>query len=296
MFGKIRHVTIIGVGLLGGSAGLAIKARDPSVRIAGVGRRRKSLRQALDMGAIDSAHLDAAEAVGASDLIILATPVGAFESYLRAIRPHLAKGAVVVDVGSTKATVVRLARRVLSGGRSGVPFVGSHPMAGSEHKGAAYARADLFEGATCILTPTTGTPPKLLRQVEAFWRALGARTVRMSPAVHDRTVAMISHLPHALAAILMTLPTDGELSVAASGFRDATRLASGDVEMWRDIFLTTRAEALRALGSFKKVLGRFQSLLRRGDPREIERFLQAAKDRRDRTLLSAPHESPRGPE
>jgi len=283
---QIQHVTVIGVGLLGGSAALAIKAYDPGVRVAGVGRRQSSLDAALGVGAIDTAHLDAAEATGRSDLVILATPVGAFEQYLRAIAPVLRKGpkhsgALVTDVGSTKSETVRLAERIL--GRGGA-FVGSHPMAGSEQKGVSFARADLFAGATCIITPTHHTPASATNRIEAFWKMLGMRTVRMSPAAHDRAVARVSHLPHVLAGLLMLLPGKADLDVSATGFRDATRLAGGDPEMWRDILLTNRKAVLSALDAFATDLVELRELVNRGDGPAIEKFLSAAKKRRDSTI------------
>jgi len=279
--GKPKHVTIVGVGLLGGSAALALRAHDPQVRIAGVGRRRSSLDEALRLGVIDTAHLDAAEPVAGTDLVILATPVGAFEKHLRAIKPALRRGAVVTDVGSTKARVAAMAQRVL--GKAG-PFVGSHPMAGSEKKGVGFARADLFVGATCIITPTRGTPPRVTRRVEKLWKSLGMRTVRMDPAAHDRALARVSHLPHVLAGLLMMLPGKGDLGVSATGFRDATRLAGGDPEMWRDVLITNRRQILAAMDAFDEGLCRLRDLLEVGDAPGIEKFLAAAKKRRDETI------------
>ena len=278
---RVQHVTIVGVGLLGGSVALAIKAHDPAVRVAGVGRRQASLVEALAVGAIDTAHLDAGEVVGRSDLVILATPVGAFERHLRAMAGKLKRNAAVTDVGSTKAMVVRTAEKVLG---KGGPFVGSHPMAGSEHKGVTFARADLFTGATCIVTPTSATPAKLANRVEALWRNLGMRTVRMTPTAHDRAAARVSHLPHALAALLMLLPGEADLPIAATGFRDATRLAGGDPEMWRDVLLTNRRAILEALDAFDESLMHLRDLLELGDVRGIETFLAKAKGRRDATL------------
>ena len=273
-------MTIIGVGLLGGSAGLAIKAHDPHVRIAGVGRRQASLQTALEIGAIDTAHLDAAEAVGGTDLVILATPVGAFERYMREIAPVLPRRGIVTDVGSTKSGVVRAAGRTLGHRR----FVGSHPMAGSEQKGAGFARADLFAAATCVVTPTAKTPRPVTARIERLWRKMGMRTFRMSPAAHDRAVARVSHLPHALASLLMRLPRLRDLDVSATGFRDATRLASGDPEMWRDIFLTNRRQILAAIDDFDESLMVLRDLLELADARGLERFFAAAKKRRDATI------------
>lgn len=278
---RIRHVTIIGVGLLGGSAGLAIRANDPAVRIAGVGRRRASLDAALSAGTIDTAHLDPTEAVSDSDLVILATPVGAFEKHLRAIAPHLKKEVIVTDVGSTKAAVVRAAERILG---KGGPFVGSHPMAGSEHKGVAFARADLFVGATCIITPTAHTPPALTDRVDRLWKNLQMRTLRMTPTQHDRTTARVSHLPHVLASLLMILPAKADLAAAATGFHDATRLAGGDPEMWRDILMTNRKAILSSIDAFDESLMQLRDLLELSDAPGIEKFLAAAKRRRETTI------------
>ena len=278
---QMQHVTIVGVGLLGGSVALAMKAHDPGLRIAGVGRRQSSLDKALAVGAVDTVHFDAAEAVGQADLVILATPVGAFEQHLRAIAPVLNPRTTVTDVGSTKAQVVGLAERILG---PGGPFVGSHPMAGSEQKGVSAARADLFSGATCIITPTKHTPASLADRVEAFWRTLDMRTVQMSPTAHDRAVARVSHLPHVLAGLLMLLPGKADLNVSATGFRDATRLAGADPEMWRDILLTNRKEVLAAMDAFAADLANLRVLVDRAEPQAIEKFLAAAKKRRDDTI------------
>ncbi len=287
MSDELRHVTIIGVGLLGGSLGLAIKRRYPGAQVAGVGRREASLREALEAGAIDRAHLEPGEAVGQSDLVILATPVGAFQKHLLAIRDRLKPGAIVTDVGSTKAAVVRMAANAL--GEDG-PFVGSHPMAGSELKGANHARADLFEGALCVLTPTPQTPPALVRRVEAFWRDIGMKTVRMDAAAHDKAVAVVSHLPHALAALLMGLPSEDDLKLAAGGFRDMTRLAGGDSEMWRDILMTNRKNLLAAIDRLDEQLMRLRDLLEVGDAPAIQTLLAEAQKRREQcNHNSKPH-------
>ena len=278
---NIRHVTIVGVGLLGGSLGLAIRRRWRGVRIAGVGRRRSSLSTARKVGCIDTAHLDVREAIGKSDLVILATPVGAFDGYLRDIKPLLRRGALVTDVGSTKVHVVRTAGRILG---PGGPFVGSHPMAGNENKGPAHASADLFAGALCIVTPTGSTPQAKVRRIERFWKDLGMRTTRMTPPAHDRTVARASHLPHVLASLLMLLPSDEDLTVAATGLSDMTRLAGGDPEVWRDVMLTNRKAIIQSLDKLNRSVHRFRKLLDAGDARGIERFFAKAKARRDSTI------------
>jgi prephenate dehydrogenase len=278
---NVQHVTIIGVGLLGGSIGLAIRRRFPRAVVAGVGRRKSSLATAIKHKCIHEAWLDASEPAGRSDLVILATPVCAFEKHLRAIQPVLRPGALVTDVGSTKAQVVRAADRIF--GRGGA-FVGSHPMAGNENKGPAYATADLLKDALCIVTPTKHTPPTLLKRTEALWRTLGMRTLRMNPDEHDQAVAAVSHVPHALAALLMLLPKDNELPVAATGLRDMTRLAGGDPEMWRDIMTTNRQAVVGSLNKLSRSLARLRKLLDNDDARAIERFFARAKRRRDSTL------------
>lgn len=278
---NIRSVTIVGVGLLGGSIGLAMRAAGSAARIVGVGRRQSSLDEALQVGAVDEVHLDVAEGVAEADMVILATPVGAFGRLLEGAKAGLKAGAIVTDVGSTKQQVVAQAAEAL--GRGG-PFVGSHPMAGSEHKGPTFARADLFAGATCIVTPTDHTPAELTERVERFWDALGMRVVRMTPADHDQAVARISHLPQVLGSLLMQLPADSDLDIAANGFGDSTRLAGSDPEMWRDILMTNRRAVLDAIDAMTGKLGDLSKLIDAGDAAAIEQLLADAKQRRADTI------------
>ena len=163
-------------------------------------------------------------------------------------------------------------------------------MAGSEQKGPNFARADLFCGATCILTPTPKTPPEVARRVRALWEKMGMRTVTMPPARHDRVIARVSHLPHALASLLMLLPARADLDVSATGFRDATRLAGGDPEMWRDIFLTNRQGILRAIDDFDRSLVALRRLVDAGDGAGVEAFFAAAKKKRETTIAQVIHD------
>ena len=167
-------------------------------------------------------------------------------------------------------------------------------MAGSEQKGARFARADLFAGALCIVTPTAATPAALVRRTEGLWRALGGRMVRMAPAAHDRAVATVSHLPHAVAALLALLPPQAALAVAGKGLADMTRLASGDAEVWRDIFLTNRAAMLDAIDQFDERLVALRDLLELGDAKGVLRFLSAAKKRRDSRIADGCSVPPKG--
>ncbi len=274
-----NHIVIIGAGLLGASAGLAVKRRWPGARVVGVGRRQSSLDEAINVGAVDETSLDPPAACARADLVILATPVGAFAPILRQVASSLNDSVVITDVGSTKARVVAEAEKILEGkaGR----FVGSHPMAGSEKKGPSHASPDLYRGALCILTPTDRTDSQALQQVASLWEAVGMRLLTLAPEAHDQAVAAVSHVPHALASLLMTLPEDDHLPVAATGFADMTRLAAGDPEMWRDIFATNRQAVLTVGRRFARQLGEVEKLVEAGDPEAGEAFLQQAKDRRD---------------
>ncbi len=275
-----ESITIIGVGLLGGSLGLALRAAGFTGKLVGVGRRQESLDEALRFRCIDEATCDLAEGVSRADMVVLATPVGAYKRLCRTIAPALPDGAVVTDVGSTKKQVVAVAETVLGPER----FVGSHPMAGMENKGVAFARADLFEGARCILTPTDATPAGLADRIETLWQTVGMKTLRMTPDAHDRAVARVSHLPQILASLLMGLPADSDLAVAASGFRDCTRLAGGDPEMWRDILLTNPEPIAETIDAMKAELDKLAALMAAGDASGLESLFTAARDRRRATI------------
>ncbi len=275
-----QSITVVGVGLLGGSLGLAVKAVDPAVRVTGVVRRPESVDEALAAGVVDAATLDLSAAVAGADLVVLCAPVGQFRALLAAVRPALKPGALVTDVGSTKAEVVRLAERALPDG----VFVGSHPMAGGERSGVAYSRDDLYTNHTCILTPTPRTAPAALARVEALWRSLRMHTVQLSPAAHDRALARVSHLPHALAALLVNLQKPAELDLAGPGFVDATRIAGGDPAMWRDIFLSNRKAMLKALDALSAEVADLRARIDASDGAGLVERLSAAQRRRAEML------------
>jgi prephenate dehydrogenase len=275
--GEFDRITIVGVGLLGGSLGLAIKATSPAAHLVGVGHRESSLAEALAAGVVDSVTLDAAQGARDSSLVILCTSVNRFAPLLEKIAPVLKPSAIVTDVGSTKGQVVRQAERILRGRAA---FVGSHPIAGSEQRGVAFARTDLYTDKTCILTPTRRTNANALRQVEAFWQRLGMRTVRLSPLRHDKALAAVSHLPHAAASILVNMQAAGDLDLAGTGFLDVTRVASGDADMWRDIFLSNAPALRRAVQRFGKQLEQLASALEARDAAAIQRLLARGQQRR----------------
>jgi len=273
----IHQATILGVGLLGGSVALAMRAAWPACKIVGWGPRSDSLDRAMKMGAIDRFDLDAAAACDGSDLVILCTPVGAFESTLKAIAPKLQRGCLVTDVGSTKRAVAFASERTLPGH---VEFVASHPIAGSEKRGVEYARGDLLRGALCILTPTDRTPPAATVKVEGFWQKLGMRTIRMTPIEHDLRLAEVSHLPHLVAAVLMEMQSPASLPLCGKGFLDTTRIAAGDAGLWRDIFLDNADNLRSGIGRFIEELSTFSSLLDPAKSQELHDWLKSAADRR----------------
>lgn len=297
-----NKVTLVGVGLLGGALGLALKQRRLARRVEGYVRRAASVTESRRRGAVDYATRDLGQAVAGADLVVLCTPLGQMRPLVEQMLPVLKRGAVVTDVGSAKAGVVRELEPLV--GSVGAHFVGSHPMAGGEKTGVAAARADLFERAVCIVTPTPRTHPAARRNVEALWRAVGGRVVRLSPAEHDRLVSRSSHLPHLVAATLASCVLDPrrpavQATVCANGFRDTTRIASGSPEMWRDIALANRRAIGGALRDFIRRLQRLQQLLQQGDAEAIAGFFRAAKTRRDRWAacwaLPGPEEQNRPP-
>lgn len=271
----------MGVGLLGGSLGMAAKAAWPKCEIVGYGHRRSTLDRAVKMGAIDRAEEDLGKAVAGCDLLVLCTPVGVFGQLIHQMKQALRRGVVVTDVGSTKRSVVRLAEAELA---RGVHFIGSHPMAGSEKRGVEYARADLFSGALCITTPTKRTDEKALAKVEGLWKAVGMRIARLSPEDHDRHLAAVSHLPHALAAALVTMQEDAALGLAGKGFLDTTRIAGGDGALWRDILLDNADNLRQSVSKLREKVTALEMMLYRKDGEALARWLDAAARRRGELL------------
>ena len=282
---QFRKITIVGVGLLGGSIGLAVRRRRLAGEIAGFVRRAASLEDCEKAGAVDYAVTDLLAAVSNADLVILCTPLAQMPALARQILPALKRGAIVTDVGSVKAGVVRDLESIIA--KMGAHFVGSHPMAGGEKMGVLAARADLFENAVCIVTPTKKSNPTVVRKVELFWKSLGARTLRLAAGEHDRLVSRSSHLPHVVAATLAGLVLDpkqpkAQAGLCATGFRDTTRIASGSPEMWRDIALANRKNLSLSVDAFVAELKKFQSALRSRDGKAIEKIFAAAKQNRDK--------------
>lgn len=280
-----RKLTLIGVGLLGGSLGMAVRARRLAGFVQGYVRRETSVVESQEAGAVDAATTDLQAAVGGADLIVLCTPVGQMRPLVRQCLPAISRGAVVTDVGSVKDGLTQDLEGLVQ--RAGARFVGSHPMAGAEKTGVANGRANMFEGAVCVVTPLPESSVAALRRVKALWRGVGARIISLAPAVHDDLVSRSSHLPHILAVQLVNhvlgpgRPKEQAL-LCANGFRDTTRIASGSPDMWRDIALANRSRLARAITEFVSSLTKFRAALLAANRPEIEAFLRGAKDRRDR--------------
>ncbi len=277
------RVCILGVGLLGASLGLALKARHVTKKVIGVGRRRESLDVARSMGAIDTLSLEPAEAVGEADLVVLATPAALVIPMLDAIRPQLKPEALVTDVASTKAEICHHAQATWSSPRR---FVGSHPMAGSEKFGPEHATVDFYEGSVCLVEEGEDVDVEARKQVVALWEAVGARVVSVTPEAHDAMLAMTSHIPHVYAALLAQGAAEaGEVrALIGNGFRDTTRIAAARPEIWRDICMTNRKAILTGLDALKERLTDFEAALCAGDGEAIEAFFAAGNTARKKAL------------
>ena len=301
-FSVFDRVTIVGVGLLGASLGLALKEHGLARRIVGVGRRGSaSLDIALNRGAIDEASHEVSAVVKGSDLVVLCTPIRQFPGMLKDLASVLSHG-IITDVGSTKAEVMKWAAEILP--VDGPVFIGSHPMAGSEKRGPDHARSDLYRDSLCFLctdsgfagrgaaTPAAASPPPTpamdrtlvaLEKVQNLWRMLGMRTLWIPALEHDRWVATISHLPHAVAFALVNAAArePAMLQAVAGGFIDTTRVASSDTEMWTDIFLTNRDAIVQAIDTFSADLAGLKQAIATGDVPAIRAVLAAARKTRD---------------
>jgi prephenate dehydrogenase len=273
---QFEEITIIGVGLIGGSVGMAAKAHGIAKRVVGVGRDEPSLARACKGGAIDDFTTSLKDATASADLVVVCTPVDRIGDVILDAAPHCRAGTIVTDAGSTKGNILA---RVCGKLPAGIEFVPAHPLAGGEKNGVAHARADLFEGHLTILTPELFSPAVGI--VEAFWRDLGSRVVSMSAADHDRILATTSHMPHAVSACIASLTPRDWLLFAAGGFRDVTRIAGGDPELWAAIFQANRDAVLRAATAFSQRFEMFRNLVETGNGAGLVKWLTEAKQVRD---------------
>ena len=279
------RLAVIGVGLIGGSFALALKAAKAVEHVVGVGRNSANLELARSRGIIDAVVADPASAARHADLVLVAAPVG---QYARIFSALTSTKAVITDGGSTKRDVVATARKAL--GANLARFVPGHPIAGAERSGAAAADAELFRGRRVVLTPLKETSAEAASVVEEAWKQCGARVSRMDPAEHDAVLATVSHLPHLLAFALVhevaRRANSAELfSFAAGGFRDFTRIASSHPEMWRDICVANRDRVLDEVRRFSAKLDQVKALLER--PAELEKLFAEAREARDKWIQSS---------
>lgn len=284
MFNK---VAILGMGLLGGSLGRALRRRGLASCVAGYARRHETVQACLDLEATHVASTDPLTIVQDADLVVLCTPVGQMGDLAQRILPHLSQDALVTDVGSTKAAIVSELEPLFAS--RGIPFVGGHPMAGSDQTGVAASKPDLYVNARCVVTPTERSSTSAVYRIRQLWEAVGGRVLLASPGDHDHWAARASHLPHLLASSLAhhTLDPaqpDGVRELCATGFRDTTRLANGSPEMWRDIALTNRDEIRLAIKAWASDLAVLDAALAAASPSAIMAYLQEAKERREAWL------------
>ena len=275
----VAQLTILGVGLLGGSVGLAAKARNAAAHVCGVGRDERNLARARSAGVIDSYSLDLSEAVANADIVVVCTPVDRIADDVVTVAKAAPASCLITDVGSTKGNILAALAGKLS--PNGPTFVPAHPLAGSEKRGSANASADLFVDRLVITTPTAETDGEATAAVEFFWRQLGARVLRMTPTEHDEALASTSHLPHAIASALAGVTPMGWLNLTAGGFRDCTRIAAGDPELWAAIFEANGPAVLGALDQYLRRLQDFRGILAGGDHEALLRWLTEGKRVRD---------------
>ncbi|MEX8493320.1 MULTISPECIES: prephenate dehydrogenase/arogenate dehydrogenase family protein [Sphaerotilus] len=278
-----NQLGVIGCGLMGGSFALALKRAGLVQRVVGYSKSPSTVERARRMGVIDIAAESALLAVSGSDIVLIAVPVAASEATFKAIRHMVEPGTLFMDVGSTKRDVVDVARRVLKE-RIG-SFVPAHPIAGKEVAGVEHADVQLYQGKQVILTPLAQTDPVMVQKATDVWAAIGCQVLRMTPENHDTAFAAVSHLPHLLAFAyfnaMLAQPAGREfLSLAGPGFRDFTRIAAGDPNVWRDILLSNREEILKQSQRLRHALDAFEVVMRSGNTEALEDLIRTASDGR----------------
>ncbi|MBI2355019.1 MAG: prephenate dehydrogenase/arogenate dehydrogenase family protein [Deltaproteobacteria bacterium] len=283
----IERLAIVGVGLIGGSLARALREAGAVKSVVGIGRSRSNLEQALALGVVDEITQDAVLGVRGAQMVFISVPVCSIPSVVAEIAPALSPGCIVTDGGSVKTAIVRECEALMP---PGCFFIGGHPIAGTEHSGAAASFATLYRGKRCILTPTERTDAAALELITSLWQLTGAEVCTMEPGHHDRIFAEISHLPHVVAYALVhavgTADVEGEnvLSYTAGGFRDFTRIASSDPAMWRDIALMNREALLKSIDGFSASLAELRRRIEAGDPQGMAEFFTIAKQFRDGIL------------
>ena len=278
---ELKQITVIGLGLLGGSITLAALRVFPGVKVVGYTHRASTRRKAKRLAVATEVTDDIRGSVAEADIVILATPICTFERDFGEIRGALPAGCIVTDVGSTKGLVHRWAEKILP---KNVYYVGSHPIAGSEQRGVEFARDDLFEKALCILTTTPKTSRKAVGTLRRFWTAIGCTITIMRPVQHDRILAQVSHLPHITAVSLVNANNIEDLKFAGKGFIDTTRIASGPANIWVDVLLTNANNITKGIDKITAELGKMKAAIKNGDGKQVEKLLEAARNKRNKMI------------
>ena len=275
-------MALVGLGLIGSSLAWAARSRGLAGQIVGSARSEATRQKALELGFVDHVEADPGALVAGADLVVICTPLGAYEDVARAKGPSLAPGAIVTDVGSVKQAVIRDVGPFIP---EGVHFVPGHPVAGTEHSGPESGFASLFEDRFCILTPPPGTDPHAVERITQLWRACGSKVEIMDAAHHDKVLAMTSHLPHLIAYTIVNTATDLEesdraevIKYSAGGFRDFTRIAASDPVMWRDVFLNNREAVLEMLQRFTEDITGLQRAIRWGEGDKLEKLFRRTRN------------------
>ncbi len=275
---RLGNVAIIGVGLIGGSIGLALRSRKLAAQVIGVGRNALALDQAVQLGAIHSGTTDLDSGVKGAEIVVVCTPVDRVADDVGRAAESAPADALITDSGSSKRKLIEAVERQP---KAAAVFVGAHPLAGSERTGVANARADLFDGRVCVLTPTPRTRLDRTRRALQFWTSLGCRVIEMTPTEHDEILAYTSHLPHAVAAATAASVPAQWLPLAAGAYRDVTRVAAADTRLWTAIFRDNRGPLLKALGTLQENLDAFKYALMNDDEEAIRAWWDQARSRRD---------------
>ncbi len=273
----LGQITVVGLGLLGGSITLGALRSFSGVRVLGYSHRATTRRKARELAVAGEVLDDLLQSVRGSDIVILATPIYTFDEIFKEISPSLKPGCIVTDVGSTKVLAHRWAAKRF--GKT-VHYVGSHPIAGSEQRGVEYARDDLFDQAICVLTTTSSSNKAAAKRLERFWSALGARVTTMKPSVHDRIFANVSHVPHMTAAALINATRDDDLAFAAQGFMDTSRIASSPANVWTDIAISNSVNLGRGIDRVIDELNKLKVAIEAGNKKKVEMLLEKARARR----------------
>lgn len=274
----VETISIVGVGQMGGSIGMAALAQGLAQEVIGVTRREQAIEQALARGAITRGTTVLAEGVADADLVVVCTPVALIADCVLQAAGSCRAGTLITDAGSTKAAIVAAVAGRLP---AGVEFIGSHPLAGNHESGVAAARADLYQGQMVLLTPDATSTPTLTNKLERFWRRLGAHVRTIDPVTHDQVLAVTSHLLHVVApAVAATTPRE-YLDCVAGGWRDGTRVAAADCALWEEILLSNAGPTIAAIDAFSEVVEQFRTALTNGDRDQLAQLLRKGKQHRD---------------